>query len=141
MTDSAFDPFKAWQWLGAFGGTEAWRRSVGDQMEKFWREQLSLLDRYEKLAATLVEKRRAAIGSALEASRRLADIRDPQAFAKACNDYFTGTLAGMGEESRAFYQESLNLLTAMSQNMSLDAVKMAEAAAAQASAKPGAKPA
>jgi hypothetical protein len=111
---------------------DAWRGAMLRQTERFWEAQRKLLDEYETLSRTLVERRRTATEATLETMRKLCACRDGADWAKCCSDWVAGSFARVAADSRDMLEESMKMLSEVSQSMSAG---MSEAAGTAAAAQ------
>jgi hypothetical protein len=122
--ETPMDPFRMWMDAGS---GEPLRKSMLHQMERFWEGQRKILDEYESFSHAMLERRRNAAVSALEALRKMGSASDGAEWAKCCSDWLTGSFTRVAEDSRDMIQESWKMFSEVSQNMTQG---MAEAAQA-----------
>ncbi len=121
-----FNPFDAMAQMADAGG---WRKTMTEQVEKFWQSQTRILDEYETLSRTLVDRRRAATEATLKAAKKMGECKDMADWLGCYNEWVTGSLSRLTADNRDVLEEGMKVVNVLSQDMS------AFAAAAQAAAK------
>src|SRR5215469_4869325 len=91
-------------------GGDAWRGAMLRQTERFWEAQKKLLDEYEALSRSLIERRRTATEATLETMRKLCACRDSADWAKFCSDWIAGSFERVAADSRDVLDEGMKVL-------------------------------
>ncbi len=110
---------------------EAWRSAMLRQSERFWEAQRKLLDEYEGLSRTLIERRRAATEATLESLRKLCACRDGSDWAQCCSDWLAGSFARVAADGRDIFEEGMKMMSEIAQGMSAGIPGVADKAAAE----------
>jgi hypothetical protein len=124
--ETPMDPFRAWMDAGA---GEPLRKSMMTQMQRFWEGQRKMLDEYESFSRTMLERRRSAAESTLDALRKMSGSADTAEWTKCCSDWFTGSVTRMADDSRDMLTESFKIWAEMSQAMTAGMAETAQATA------------
>ena len=90
--ESPMDPFRAW--IDA-GTGEPLRKSMLQQMERFWQGQKKLLDEYESFSRAMLERRKSATEATLDLLKKMSTAADGTEWAKCCTDWVTGSVTRM----------------------------------------------
>lgn len=122
------NPFTA---LLESGAGDAWRGAMLRQSERFWEAQRKLLDEYEVLSRTLLERRRAATEATLETMRKMSACRDSSDWAQCCSDWLAGSFARVAADSRDMLEEGMKAMSEFAQSMSSGISGAAGTAAAE----------
>jgi hypothetical protein len=125
-SDAPNDPFRAF--IDA-GTGEPLRKSMLQQMERFWEGQRKLLDEYETVSQALLERRRSATVATLDALHKMSTTMDGAEWAKCCSDWFAGSLTRAAEDGRDMIQGGFKVMSEVSQNMTAGMAETAQATA------------
>lgn len=129
--ETPMDSFRAWMNAGL---GEPMRKSMLQQMERFWEGQRKWLHEYESFSRTLLERRHSAADAALDMLRRMGTTADGAEWAKCCSDWLTGSFTRVAEDGRDMIQEGWKMFADVSQALTEG---MAEAARAPAETAKG----
>jgi len=102
------------------------------QMERFWEGQRKLIEEYESFSRAMIERRRSAADSTLDALRKMGSCTDSADWAKCCSDWLTGSFTRVAEDSRDMMQEGWKMFAEASQTMTAGMAETAEAATSAA---------
>jgi hypothetical protein len=119
------DPFRAFIDAGA---AEAWRKSMFQQMERFWEGQKKLIDEYQSFSRTLLDRRKAATDATLETVRKMTASTDGSEWAKCASDWLSGSITRMTDDGRDLIQEGMKVMAELSQSVSAGMGETAQAA-------------
>ncbi len=114
QTTAAFDPL---QFFPSNGGGEAVSKAMLQPIERFWEGQKQVLGEYEKLTATMLERRRAGTEAALDAVHKMQQCKNPAEWASCCNEWLGGSVARLANDGFDLVNESLKIWTEVSQNL------------------------
>jgi len=128
----ASDPMKS---LLESAAGDTWRAAALAQSERFWGAQRRLLDEYESLSRTLIERRRAATEAMLESVRKLYSCRDGSDWARCYSDWLAGSIARVAADGRDVLEESMKMMSELAQSMSAGLSEAGDAAAQRAAAE------
>jgi hypothetical protein len=120
------DPFRAFMEAGS---GEPLRKSMLNQMERFWEGQKKLLDEYESFSRAMLERRRSAAAATLDTLRKMGTTMDGAEWAKCCSDWFAGSLTRVAEDGRDMIQEGFKVMAEVSQSMTAGMAETAQATA------------
>ena len=124
--ESPMDPFRAWMDAGT---GEPLRKSMLQQLERFWEGQKKLLDEYESFSRAMLERRRSATEATLDLLRKMSTAADGTEWAKCCTDWVAGSLTRVTEDSRDMITEGFKVLAEVSQTVSAGMAETAQAGA------------
>lgn len=124
--ETPMDPFRAFMDAGT---GEPLRKSMMNQMERFWEGQRKMLDEYESFSRAILERRRSATEATLDALRKMGTSSDGAEWAKCCSDWFNGSMTRAAEDSRDMISEGFKMLAEVSQAMTAGMAETAQATA------------
>lgn len=94
-------------------GSDAWKKML-QPIEVFWGGQRKLVPEYEKLAASLLKRRREGTDAAINAVHEMQNCSSPAEWAKCYSEWVAGSLSRLASDSQELMAESFQVLNAMS---------------------------
>lgn len=131
------------------GNSPEAREAAKRQAERFWQSQRDILDNFEKLTQSWLERRRSGTAESLSAATKLCDCKDAGEVGQIYTDWMTQSVDRWINDGRALNKHALLTLqqfTAVLEGLRESAVAEADAvkadtAQAEAATKAAAKPA
>jgi hypothetical protein len=116
-----------------FANTAEARDVAKTQAERFWKAQSKILDNFESLSKSWLDRRRQGTKEALEASVKMFECKDASEFNACCNEWMSSSIdrwiadgRALGEQSILALQQTIEVMEEA--NKPAKAVKKAKAA-------------